>query len=63
MKKLGFLSFGIALVITILALQKEGMSEQMKRILHEVANEVENGAVKVYQEISSLIVSQEKELE
>ena len=57
MKKLGFLSFGIVLVISILALQKEGMAEQMKRIFHEVTHEIENGAIKVYQEIRSLVIS------
>ncbi len=57
MKKLGFLSFGIGLVITILALQKDGMSEQLKRIFHEAAHDIENGAIKVYQEIRSLVVS------
>lgn len=57
MKKLGFLSFGIVLVIAILALQKEGMAEQMKRIFHEVTHEIENGAIKVYQEIRSLVIS------
>jgi hypothetical protein len=57
MKKFGFLSFGIVLVVAILSLQKDGMSEQMKRIFHEVAHEIEDGAVKVYQEIRSLVVS------
>jgi hypothetical protein len=57
MKRLGFLSFGIVLVIAILVLQKEGMSEQMKRIFHEVTHEIENGAIKVYQELKSLVIS------
>jgi hypothetical protein len=57
MKKLGFLSFGIVLVIAILALQKEGMAEQMKRIFHEVTHEIENSAINVYQKIRSLVIS------
>jgi hypothetical protein len=57
MKKLGFLSFGVVLVIAILVLQKEGMSEQMKRIFHKVTHEIENGAIKVYQEIRSFVIS------
>lgn len=57
MKKVAFLSFGIVLVIAILALQKESMSEQMRRIFHEVTHEIENSATKVYQELRSLVIT------
>lgn len=55
MKKIGFLSFGIVLVIAILALQEESMVATAKRIFHQVTHDIENGAIRVYKEIRSFV--------
>ena len=56
MKKIGFLSFGVMLVITILILQKEGLAADMKRILYKVTHDIESGVIKAYQEIRSFVI-------
>jgi len=59
MKKVGFLFFGIALVIVIVALQKESMQAKMKSILHKAAHEIENGVVKSYRHLRSFVTELE----
>jgi hypothetical protein len=54
MKKMGFLFLGIVVVIVILSLQNiDGVSSHAKRIIREVADDVEDVLIKVYQEIKS----------
>ena len=59
MKKIGFLSFGIVLVIVIVALQKESMQAKMKYILHKAAHDIENGVVKSYRHLRSFVTELE----
>ena len=55
MKKIGFLSFGIILVIAILALPKEGLRANMKRIALDATQRIENVLIKVSNELRSFI--------
>jgi hypothetical protein len=53
MKKVGFLSFGIVLVIVIITLQQESIYAKMKNILHKAAHDIENGVVKSHRHLRS----------
>jgi hypothetical protein len=54
MKKMGFLFLGIVVVIVILSLQNaEGVASHAKRIIREVASDLGDVLVEVYQEIRS----------
>jgi hypothetical protein len=55
MKKVGFLSAGIAIVVIILAWQRENLPGNVKRIFHEVTHSIENGVIQVYNEIKSIV--------
>ncbi len=57
MKKIGALSAGIVIVIAILALQRESISVNIKRIFHEVTHDIENGIITVYHEIKSFVTA------
>jgi hypothetical protein len=51
---MGFLFLGIVVVIVILSLQNiEGASSHAKRIMREVASDIEEVLIEVYQEIRS----------
>ena len=61
MKKIGFLSLGIVVVIVILSLQNiGGASSQAKRIIRNVASEIEEVVIEVYQEIRSFSTELER---
>jgi hypothetical protein len=54
MKKMGFLFLGIVVVIVILSMQNiEGISSHANRIIREVASDIEDVIIEVYQEIRS----------
>ena len=56
MKKIGFLSFGIVVVILILSLQNfEGVSSHVRRIFLEVAHDVREKLVEMYYDLQSLV--------
>ena len=59
MKKVGFISFGIVLVIVIMALQQESIFTRMKNILHKAAHDIENGVVKSYRHLRSFVTELE----
>ena len=54
MKKMGFLFVGIVVVMVILSLQNiDGLSAHARRIIRELANDLKDVVVEVYQEIQS----------
>lgn len=53
MKKIGFLAFGVILVIAILMLPKDGAPLGMKRVICEVSHVIEASVMKVYRDIRS----------
>lgn len=62
MKKIGVLFFGIASVFAILALAKEGMSANMKRIIRTTACDIENVVIEVSEEVRSFVTEFEEKI-